>query len=349
MNANPQRIINSQAPIRICDNGGWTDTWFAEYGRIFNIAVAPHAQVQINVFARTARIDQVTLHAENFSDNYSFNPHELSNWQKHPLLEASIKRVGVPQDIAIEVTLFSEAPAGGATGTSAAITVALIGALDALTPDRMSPHEVAITAQAVETQDLGLQCGIQDQLCAAYGGINDIEMVEYPHTHVSQIKLPEEILWELEERLALIYLGKAHSSSNVHQKVIAELEAAGPDCQQLNDLRLTAPKSRQALLHEDFHALGQAMIENTDAQKRLHPDLVNQDVERIINLAHQHSALGWKVNGAGGDGGSVTLLCGSDRKVKRSMLRAIEQENPAFQIIPIKLDQHGLRVWETKG
>ena len=35
----PLRIINSVAPIRICDNGGWTDTWFAEYGKIFNIEI----------------------------------------------------------------------------------------------------------------------------------------------------------------------------------------------------------------------------------------------------------------------------------------------------------------------
>ena len=35
----PVRIVNSVAPIRICDNGGWTDTWFAKYGKIFNIAV----------------------------------------------------------------------------------------------------------------------------------------------------------------------------------------------------------------------------------------------------------------------------------------------------------------------
>ena len=35
----PDRIINSVAPMRICDNGGWTDTWFARYGKVFNIAV----------------------------------------------------------------------------------------------------------------------------------------------------------------------------------------------------------------------------------------------------------------------------------------------------------------------
>ena len=39
----PLRVINSVAPIRIVDNGGWTDTWFAGHGKIFNIGVYPYA------------------------------------------------------------------------------------------------------------------------------------------------------------------------------------------------------------------------------------------------------------------------------------------------------------------
>jgi D-glycero-alpha-D-manno-heptose-7-phosphate kinase len=45
----PLRVINSVAPIRIVDNGGWTDTWFAGHGKIF-IGVYPCAEVQIEVF-----------------------------------------------------------------------------------------------------------------------------------------------------------------------------------------------------------------------------------------------------------------------------------------------------------
>ena len=347
MSLSTQPTINSRAPIRICDNGGWTDTWFAEYGRIFNIAVSPYAQVQINVYPRAARSNQVSIHAENFGDKYIFNPNQ-SDGRKHDLLEAAITRMGVSQDIAIDIWLYCDAPAGSSSGTSAAITVALSGALDALTEARLSPHEIAITAQAVETQDLGLQCGIQDQLCAAYGGINDIKMIAYPHAHVSQIKLSQETFWELDERLALIYLGKAHSSSDVHEKVIAELQTAGPECKQLNDLRLIAPKSRRALQAGDFEAFGHTMIENTEAQRRLHPDLVSTEAEKVISIAREHKALGWKVNGAGGDGGSLTLLCGLNRADNRIMLREIEAENTAFQVIPIRLDQYGLRVWESE-
>ena len=78
----------------------------------------------------------------------------------------------VPKNLSCEVTIYSEAPGGASTGTSAAVTVALIGALDSLTPGRMTPHEVALAAQRIETEMLHQQCGIQDQLCAAYGGIS---------------------------------------------------------------------------------------------------------------------------------------------------------------------------------
>jgi len=43
------RIVNSVAPIRICDLGGWTDTWFAEHGNVLNISVYPYVQCQMVV------------------------------------------------------------------------------------------------------------------------------------------------------------------------------------------------------------------------------------------------------------------------------------------------------------
>ena len=50
------------------------------------------------------------------------------------------------------------------------------------------------------------------------------------------------------------------------------------------------------------------MIANTDGQRALHADLVGADARRVIDLAARDGAIGWKVNGAGGDGGSLTVL-----------------------------------------
>jgi D-glycero-alpha-D-manno-heptose-7-phosphate kinase len=340
-------LINCVAPIRICDNGGWTDTWFAEHGKIFNIGVYPYAEVQVSVGPWGGDGDRIVIHAENYGERYAVRPQKLA-WDRHPLLEAAIECMKVPSNLAFRVTIFSEAPAGAGTGTSAAVTVALIGALDRLTPGRMTPHEIAHMAQKVETEMLHQQCGIQDQLCSAYGGINYIEMYRYPYASVSPIQVSNAIWWELERRLTLIYLGKSHSSSDIHKKVIRELEDAGPNCRKIEDLRQTAGKSRDAVYAGDFKALGKAMIQNTQAQARLHPDLVSPAAQRIIEIAQAHGAIGWKVNGAGGDGGSVTVLNGPHSDVKRAMVHVIEQENRLFKNIPIYLSRYGLRTWETE-
>lgn len=338
----PLVVVNAAAPIRICDNGGWTDTWFAKHGRVFNIAVHPYAEAQVAVRRGEGR---VTLFAENYGDRYVVAAQPSAPWTKHPLLEAAIAYMRVPPDLDLDVTIYSQAPAGASTGTSAAVTVALMGALDALTPGRLSPQDLALAAQRVETELLGQQCGIQDQICAAFGGINDIEMFDYPHARVQSVVVPDGTWWELERRLLLIFLGRTHDSSSVHQQVIRELEHQGPDCPALEDLRRTASRSRDAVVAGDFPALGRAMVDNTEAQSRLHHALVGTEAATVIAIARAHGVLGWKVNGAGGEGGSVTLLCDEHAAKKRALVRAIETEDPLFRSIPIHLSRHGLRVW----
>ena len=344
------RVIHSVAPIRICDNGGWTDTWFARHGKVFNIGVHPCVEVQLEVFPHAAGQDHIILCAENYGQCYAVRPRSSTmpgGWGPHPLLEAAIERVGVPADCAVQVTVYSAMPGGGSTGTSAAVTVALIGALSYLGARQWSPHQIAYEAHAVEVDMLRQQSGIQDQLCAAYGGINFIDIPRYPEATVSPLQVPDPVLWELERRLVLIYLGKAHDSSRVHEQVIAGLQNEGPESRRLQDLRLAAEKARDAVLAGDFAALGRAMIENTEAQGRLHSHLISADAQRVIEIARDFGAAGWKVNGAGGEGGSVTLLCPELSHTKRQMLCVIKGANLLFKNIPIQLSRYGLCVWES--
>jgi D-glycero-alpha-D-manno-heptose-7-phosphate kinase len=334
------------APIRICDTGGWTDTWFAQYGAVFNIAVAPYIEVQVQVFQGEIEGQRLWLDVADYGDQYS--PHlDQPGWDRHPLLEATIRRVGVPQGKSLYIHLHSQIPGGASTGTSAAVTVALIGALDCLTPGRMTPLQVADMAHQVETLDLKRQSGIQDQLCSAYGGLNYIEMFGYPQGTVTPLAISPELSWELERRLVLIYLGKSHDSSRVHERVIARLEDAGPDNRKLEDLRIAAERSREAVLSGDLNALGKAMIANTHAQANLHPDLVSADAWRVIEIAQAHGAAGWKVNGAGGGGGSLTLLGDQRAGALRAMEREIEVEAAGYKNIPLRLDPYGLRCWRA--
>jgi D-glycero-alpha-D-manno-heptose-7-phosphate kinase len=340
----PLRTITATAPIRICDNGGWTDTWVARRGKVFNIAVRPLVTVRIDVFRSGTREGRVILNARNYDLRYA-PCLESPEWGPHPLLEASFREIGPPASADIEVAIHSRAPAGASTGTSAAVLVALLGALDRLTGGQRGAQEIAIAAHRVETVHLGQQQGIQDQLGSAFGGTNFIEITEYPSAVVSPLAMSEAIRSELQRRLALIYLGRPHSSAPIHERVMRTLEQQGPDCAHLETLRAAAERARDAFIAGDFDALGSAMRDNTAAQADMHADLVHRDAWRVIEIAAAHGAAGWKVNGAGGDGGSITLLSSPRPSAKRSMVRAILQDNPSLVPIPIVISRQGLRVW----
>ena len=87
------------------------------------------------------------------------------------------------------------------------------------------------------------------------------------------------------------------------------------------------------------------MIESPALLRSHEADTLGAEARKVIEIAKAHGALGWKVNGAGGEGGSLTLLCGESSERKRALIRDIEQSSEAFQTIPLYLSRHGLRVW----
>jgi len=332
------------APIRICDLGGWTDTWFAKQGAILNIAVKPFAQCLVQVSEAVDGEEKFFISVDDYGERYRLDVRDIK-FGHHPLLDACVKSLEIPSGLDVEVSLHSAVPGGSSTGTSAAITVALLAALDCLSRDRlrMWPRELAAKAHEVETVLLKQQSGIQDQICSAFGGVSYIEMDEYPHSKVTPVPVPEGTLTELDRRLSLIFLGKPHYSTSVHETVIRGL-VEGSTASLLDPLRREAKVGRDALIAGDLQAFGASMIRNTEAQGNLNAALVNETACRIFDIARRHGALGWKVNGAGGDGGSVTLLSDGNESEKKEMLEEIAALGGGIREIGIRLSRQGVRI-----
>ncbi len=337
----PEMIVRSSAPVRICDLGGWTDTWFAEHGELLTLAVTPRVEVEIKVYP-AQNPAEFLIRAENFQDEYIYQPG--MGWQKHLLIEASLDSLPLPPNAGLEISISSEMPPGASTGTSAAVAVALLGALDGLTPGRMTKHELAYAAWRVETERLGQQSGVQDQLTAAYGGISWIEMPAYPQASVTALNLPARVRTALEKRLTLIYLGTSHQSSQVHEMVIRRFEQAGPEAEPLPSLRDCARRGREALTNGDLEAFGQVMVQNHEAQRKLHPELISPLTDELAAIARRCGAAGWKTNGAGGDGGSLTVLGSADLDARNALGAAIRHTLPQVRVIPMTLATRGVMV-----
>lgn len=365
-----------RAPVRVLDAGGWTDTWFARYGSVCHLAVEPGAEVVARkrpLGAGGGEAGSVQLHLPSFNDHYQFPLDEAPG--RHPMLEAALRH-WAPRQCQLDVTVSSPVPPGSGLGTSASVVVALIGALQRLDGAESGPGRVAQCAHEIETVDLGLQSGVQDQVAAAFGGANFVTIAPYPRFEVRPVEV-EPGTWDaLCRRAITVYLGKRHDSSAIHTSVIERLSGNGASAKAstranakatakanlqeapggffagdahneavnadglMAPLRAAAEQAATALANGDLDAYGEAMVHNTEAQAALHPALVSPMAQQVIDIARQHGAAGWKVNGAGGYGGTVSVLGPEDPEALKRALSAVT----ALTLLPLQPSTDGVKV-----
>ncbi len=194
-----------------------------------------------------------------------------------------------------------------------------------------------------------MQSGIQDQHAAAHGGACAITVEEYPTALIERLPLTPETVAALGRRVVTVYLGRPHRSSAIHERVIESLRRSGTGAEQrLAPLREAAAAAARALVAGDLDDWAAALTANTESQADLHPDLVGADARRLMEIARRQGAAGWKVNGAGGDGGTVSIVAPDDTGALARMLDAISEQR-AWQLLPLTPDLEGLSIETAPG
>lgn len=320
-----ERVV-ATAPVRVADVGGWTDTWFGSPGRVCHLAVGPGVEVTASLVHRSPD-GPVHLVAPDIGvDQFVApgGPPEAPTWAtpspgRHPLLEHAIAAIlegaAMPDDLGVDVQIASHVPPGASLGTSASVVVAVLGALDALLGGTRFPDELAVLAHQVETDRAGREAGVQDQWAAALGGAGLLAIGPYPEVRHEVIAVPARAAAELDDRLVTVVFGP-HDSSLVHAQVInamtgcggAEHDRARTALRRLSSL---AGDAAAALADGAVDGWAEVLVASTEAQRDLHPGLVGPAHHAAIDVARVHGAVGWKVNGAGGGGGSLTLVAGA--------------------------------------
>jgi D-glycero-alpha-D-manno-heptose-7-phosphate kinase len=303
---------------------------------VLHIAIWPG----VTVHASATRGDEkATVRLASYDETYTFPTSRPPG--RHRIIEAAVAEYPL-RGSALTLDVSSDMPPGASTGTSAAVTVAVIAALRALDGQPAAADDLARAAHRLETERLGLQSGVQDQIAAARGGVNFIEIVEYPKTQITPLLISDDLRRRLDEQLAVVYLGRAHLSSDVHETVIAGLAGGGTPRHALDALERAAFEARDALVAGDLDRFGRALSRNVDAQAELHPSVVSDAAKAVGALAAAVGALGWKVNGAGGDGGSVAILFAEDVVAARAAFATrLAQAIPAARLIPVRLADRG--------
>src|SRR5262249_22563470 len=153
-----------------------------------------------------------------------------------PLLEAALQQFA-PVDASVHARVGAAVPPGCGTGTSAAVVVALLAALACARDEPLDAGAIARDAHAVETS-LGLQSGVQDQYASAHGGATLIHVDASPAATVHRLAVAAPVVDALDARLVTVYLGVPHTSSAVHEQVIAALDTGAADATDTAERRL---------------------------------------------------------------------------------------------------------------
>ncbi len=337
-----QPLYRSRAPIRVDLAGGWTDVPFfaaEEGGAVVSATINRYTYATL----RPRDDETIEITSADFQQFLSVqNFRELEYDGNLDLIKAAIQRLGVERGFSLFVRC--DAPPGSGTGSSASIGVALIGLINMLQDNRLSCYEIARLANLLETEELHIAGGKQDQYGAAIGGFNFMEF-QGPSVNVSPLHLDVSVVNELEKHLVLCYTGKSRLSGNLITTVQEAYQSGRPQTvRALERMRDVAIEMKSALLKGQIGEFGDLLQENWENQKRLDPSITTDQIDDLFQTAMQAGAAGGKALGAGG-GGCVLFLSRPDRE--RDVRGALE--DAGVQIMDFNFEFGGLRTWRSQN
>jgi D-glycero-alpha-D-manno-heptose-7-phosphate kinase len=337
-------LIRAKAPLRISFAGGGTDVPpfpAREGGLVLNATINRYAYGTL----RPREDDTIEIHSHDFGMSAQFGVHEPMVFDGNlDLAKAAIRRFAGRESRGFDLLLHSNAPPGSGLGSSSAMMVALIGVLKELRGLPVTDYELAELAHSIERDELGIKGGRQDQYAAAFGGFNFIEL-HGDHVIVNPLRVPEDVMLELEHNLLLCYTGTTRKGDHIIEDQTNRFEAGDSDALAgLRAQKELAVEMKNALLQRRLGDFGELLHTAWEAKKRMSTRISNPRIDELYAAAREAGAVGGKVTGAGG-GGYVLLYCRHDRKhevAARMIELGATIDEFAFELL-------GLRTWRANG
>jgi D-glycero-alpha-D-manno-heptose-7-phosphate kinase len=336
-------IIESSAPTRVDLAGGTIDIWplylFHTGASTVNFALSLRARVRIE----TREDDQIILESRDRGVRVETTTELIDDLASDEQLELVSKVVHFfrPQT-GFHLIANSEAPAGAGISGSSALAIALIGGLNRLVGDRYDEDSFIGLAANIETTVIKVPAGIQDYYPALYGSAASIHLrpdgVEREHLAVE--------IDEIDRRFVICYTGEPRLSGiNNWEMFKRHIDGNTEVFEIFESIRDAAEQMRDALLANDWSAVGGIMRAAYPNRKRLAPNITTPNMDLIVEKALANGAEGAKVCGAGG-GGCIAFLCAEGRK--DDVARALTAE-PGAEILNWKVSREGLIVSEARS
>lgn len=241
-------------------------------------------------------------------------------------------RVVRPMDLSV----MADMPASSGLGSSSTFAVGLLNLIAHLREEKVTKLDLALRAIHLERELLQENVGVQDQLHAAFGGINrfDFDGKQY---RITPMMMRGECLDYLMQSMVLIHTGVVRHASKV---VSSQLERtrSGEITKQLDSMLDLVDEAADILTSAEpssmLEKLGRMLHDSWMLKRSLSPNVSSPEIDALYDTSMRLGSLGGKLCGAGG-GGFLLMLVPPD--IRDAFIETIAP----VRVINIGLDTQG--------
>lgn len=316
-------MIISRTPFRISLFGGGTDypDWYREYGgAVVGTAIDKYCYISVR------RLPPFFRHRTRIVYSRVELVREVAKI-RHPAVRAVLSDMGL--EFGLEIHHDADLPASSGLGTSSSFAVGLINALHALQSRMIAKRELGRAAIRLEQEVLKENVGCQDQLWAAYGGLNRIDFLPDDSFTVTPVILPVARRAELRSSIMLFFTGRRRFASDITRD---QLDNMGRCRSQLRAIRDMVDAAIGILIdpNRPLRELGALLHESWRLKRELSNSVSNPHIDDIYQAGLDGGAIGGKLLGAGGGGFMVFLVDPGNRERVRQRLKKLIHVSVGF-------------------
>ncbi|HIP13106.1 MAG TPA: kinase [Arcobacter sp.] len=322
-------MILSRTPYRISFFGGGTD--YPEYYREFGgktLGVTIDKYSYLNIRKLPPFFDY--KHRIVYS-----NQENVNNLDEiiHPSVRETLKYMKIDSGISIHHD--GDIPARSGMGSSSAFTVGLINSINALKGKMTSKEELTHDSIYIEQNLIKENVGSQDQVFAAYGGLNIINFLQNGKIIVSPIIMQEERMIIFQDNIMLFFSGISRMASDIVEEQLQRTSINIPNLNRMKDL---VDEAHNILISDrNLNEFGELLNSTWELKKSLSSKVTNPQIDAMYSKAMKAGAVGGKLLGAGG-GGFMSFY------VEKENQEAVKVALKDYLHIPFNFDFDGSKI-----
>ena len=322
-------MIITKTPFRMSFFGGGTDmeSFFREYGgAVLSTTFDKYCYVNVRHLPRFFDYTTELAYAmiERVTDVDQIN---------HPAVRNAMKMLDMHE---IRLTYEADLPARSGLGTSSSFAVGMLNAFYALKgkyADKKRLADEAIYLERVLCQEAG---GWQDQIAAAFGGMNRIDFNKDGTYDVKPIIIHPDRKKQLNDNMLMFFTGFTRFSSDLQKANQAGYDEKVKQLQQMYALVDDAEKVLEDK-QSDLDDFGRMLDTTWRLKRQTGGAITTNSIDALYEKGIKAGALGGKLLGAGG-GGFLVLYVQTEKQA------AVKEAMKDLLYVPFQFEDGGTRV-----